>query len=136
MRVIGWNNENIYHLQDLVTQRVLDFHVSKLRPFLYDERTTTPIQAALTDTLDEFVVEKVLDMKGDPYKNRKHLQFRVRWAGYGPQDDTWEPWDFVKDNDQLQLFLYKHPNKRTRKLGQKDYIPPESRPDIESSEED
>ena len=137
MRVIGWNNENIYHLQNLVTQTVSDYHVSKLRPFLYDERTKTPIQAALTDTLDEFVVEKVLDMQGDPHKMpRKNLQFKVRWAGYGPQDDTWEPWDFVKDNDQLQLFLYNHHNKHARKLCKKDYIPPQLRPDIESSEED
>ena len=43
MRVIGWNNENIYHLQNLVTQTVSDYHVSKLRPFLHDERTKTPI---------------------------------------------------------------------------------------------
>ena len=136
MRVIGWNNENIYHLQNLVTQTVSDYHVSKLRPFLHDERTKTPIQAALTDTFDEFVVEKVLDMQGDPRKSKKNLKFKVRWAGYGPQDDTWEPWDFVKDNDQLQLFLHNHHNKYARNLGKKDYIPPQLRPDIESSDED
>jgi hypothetical protein len=136
MRVIGWNNENIYHLQNLVTQTVSDYHVSKLRPFLYDERTPTPIQAALTDTFDEFVVEKILEMKGNGHQSRKNLQFKVRWAGYGPQDDTWERWDFVKDNDQLQLFLYNHPDQRIRRFGKKDYIPPELRPDIESSEED
>ena len=136
MRVIGWNNENIYHLQNLVTQTVSDYHVSKLRPFLHDERTKTPIQAALTDTFDEFVVEKVLDMQGDPRKSKRNLKFKVRWAGYEPQDDTWEPWDFVKDNDQLQLFLHNHHNKYARNLGKKDYIPPQLRPDIESSDED
>ena len=136
MRVIGWNNENIYHLQNLVTLRVADYHVSKLRPFLYDERTITPIQAALADTFDEFVVEKILDMSGDPRKSKRHLRFKVRWAGYGPQDDTWEPWDFVKDNDQLQLYLYKHHDKHVRGMVKKDYIPPELRPDVESSEEE
>ena len=77
MRVIGWNNENIYHLQDLVTQRVLDFHVSKLRPFLYDERTPSPIQTAMTDTLDEYVVGKVLDFKGNLHGPRRLLRFKV-----------------------------------------------------------
>ena len=90
----------------------------------------------MTDTFDEFVVEKVLDMQGDPRKSKKNLKFKVRWAGYGPQDDTWEPWDFVKDNDQLQLFLHNHHNKYARNLGKKDYIPPQLRPDIESSDED
>jgi hypothetical protein len=136
MRVIGWNNENIYHLQDLVTQRVHDFHVSKLRPFLYDERTVTPMQVALTDTLDEFVVEKILEMQGDPRTSRKALKFKVRWAGYGPQDDTWEPWDFVKNNDQLQLFLYNNSNARIRALVNKDFIPPHLRKDNESEDSD
>ena len=131
MRVIGWNNENIYHLQDLVTQKVHDFHVSKLRPFLYDERTKTPIQTALTDTFDEFVVEKILDMRGNPRGPKKLLEFKVRWAGYGPQDDTWEPWEYVKNNDQLQLYLYTHEDKRLRKWVTKDYIPPHLRQDNE-----
>ena len=63
MRVIGWNNENIYHLQDFVTQHAHDFHVSKLRPFLYDERTVMPMQVVLTDTLEEFFVKKSLKFK-------------------------------------------------------------------------
>ncbi len=42
MRVISWNNKNIHHLQNLVTQTVLDHNASKLRTFLYDERTITP----------------------------------------------------------------------------------------------
>jgi hypothetical protein len=60
---------------------------------------------------DEFVVEKILDMKGNGHRSKKHLEFKVRWAGYGPQDDTWEPWDFVKYNDQLQLYLYNYHDK-------------------------
>uniref|UniRef100_J3M520 DNA (cytosine-5-)-methyltransferase n=2 Tax=Oryza brachyantha TaxID=4533 RepID=J3M520_ORYBR len=42
---------------------------------------------------DEFEVWKIVDICfGDPNKVRKHgLYFKVRWKGYGPHDDTWEP---------------------------------------------
>jgi hypothetical protein len=106
----------IYVLQDLVTAKVLDYHVSRLRPFLYDERTCTPLQAALTDTLDEFVVEEVIRMRGDPRRSRKDLEFKVRWAGYGPNDDTWEPWEHCRDSDAVQQFLRAHPNRRVQRL--------------------
>ena len=64
MRVLSHNEEGIYVLRDLVTQAVADYHVSRLRPFLYDERTLLPLQAAVTDSLDEFIPESVQGMKG------------------------------------------------------------------------
>ena len=73
-------------------------------------------------------------MKGNVRRARKFLRFKIRWAGYGPQDDTWEKWDFVRDSDQLQLFLSNHDNHRVRKLMKKDFIPPELRQ--EDSEDD
>ena len=45
---------------------------------------------------EEFVIDKVVDHK--VYRNRRHkfanvgeLLFKVRWYGYEPADDTWEP---------------------------------------------
>ncbi|PIA38263.1 hypothetical protein AQUCO_02800142v1 [Aquilegia coerulea] len=42
---------------------------------------------------DVFEVEKLLEITyGDPNKkNEIGLYFKVRWKGYGPEDDTWEP---------------------------------------------
>ena len=33
------------------------------------------------------------------------MEFKIRWAGYGAEDDTWEPYSEVRDNDILHAFL-------------------------------
>ena len=106
----------IYALQDLVTGDCLDYHVSNLREFSSDDRNITPMQTSLTDSLDEFVAEKVIRMKGDTRKSRKGLSFLIRWAGYGEKDDTWEPWQYCKDSDAVQTFLRSHVEKRVQRL--------------------
>jgi hypothetical protein len=106
----------MYTLRDLITTRSVDFHVSKLHTFRYDERTLLPIQVATTDSFDEFVVEKVIDMRGDPRGKKDNISFRLRWAGYTEADDTWEKWKDCFKSDAVQRFLYHHPKKRVNKL--------------------
>ncbi len=66
-------------------------------------------------------------MRCDTHGKRKFLQFKIRWAGYGPETDTWESWDNCKGTDAVQLYLSGHPNKRVRKLGNKNYVPPQTK---------
>jgi hypothetical protein len=115
--------EGMYTLRDLITMRCKDFHVSKMRTFLYDERTLLPAQVAATDSFDEFVIEKVLDMKGNPRERKDQIFFKVRWAGYGEEDDTWVSWKDGRTATAVQLFLRDHSNPRVRKLGMKDFDP-------------
>ena len=123
MLVISSNQTGNYVLKDIVTNKTADYHVSKLRPFLYEERTLQPIQVAVTDHLDEFIAEECLQMKGNVRGSRKNLKFKIRWAGYGPEDDTWEPWDYCKDSAAVRNFLINHPEPRLRRLVPKDYVP-------------
>ena len=123
MLVIKKLKKSMYTLRDLITMEPKDFHVSNMTPFLYDERTLEPAHVAAKDTFDEFVIEKVLEMVGDPTKSRKDLQFRVRWAGYGEEDDTLVDWKDCRTATAVQNFLYHHPNKRVRNLCMKDFDP-------------
>ena len=127
-------SSGMYVLQDLVTQKLTEYHNTRLRKFEYDERTLTPLQVAVTDFPDEFIVEECLNMRGDTREKTK-LEFNIRWAGYGPEDDTWEPWEYVRDSEAVQTYLFKHPHPRVRKLAKKGYLPPSER-NVEYSSSD
>ena len=132
MLVKSHNEKGIYVLQDIVTQKLVDYHVSKLRHFEFDPKTLKPLDIAVTDLPDEFVVEECLNIRGDPRGPKSQLEFLIRWAGYGPEDDTWEPWSCVRDNEKVLSFLYHHDQPRIRRLTPKSYVPPELRePELE-----
>ncbi|KAL7610992.1 hypothetical protein Lser_V15G11030 [Lactuca serriola] len=60
-------------------------------------------------TEDEYEVERLVDIcYSDFGKNKRELTFKVRWAGYGPSDDTWEPLQELSNcEDKIQEFVQK-----------------------------
>ena len=100
---------SIYSLQNLVTEVIRDYHISRLQPFYYDPSDTDPMHIAMKDN-QLFVVDQILDMQGNPNASRRLLSFKVRWAGLSADHDTWESYANLRHNVKLHEFLI------TRKL--------------------
>jgi hypothetical protein len=115
-QVVRKGKKGMYIVRDLVSLKERSFHMSKLKPYNHDDRNITPLQAAVADSPDEFIVEQIIDMEGDVKRSRKLLKFKIRWAGYSPEHDTWEPWDNCKNSTVLQEYLRSHPNRNVRRL--------------------
>lgn len=102
MRVVLFH-DSTYIVQDLVTLKNEQVHVSLLKKFEYDPDLVDPAEVARHDT-QEFIVEQILQHKGS-FDHKKNLVFKVRWQGYTPENDTWEPWAHLRDNVQLHEYL-------------------------------
>ena len=111
-RVVERKN-NTYTVIDLVSQQITYFDASRIIPWhdrsdpMSDSATNTRYDAALRDN-DEYVVEKIVDHHGNPSRPAS-LDFRVRWLGYAPEEDTWLPYREVKDLAALDEYLAAHP---------------------------
>ena len=102
MRVIkGFDSR--YTLLDLITGKEKDYHVSDMKPFIFDSALVDPLDIARRDHM-EFFVEKNLDHRGN-IKRRKEIEFQVRWLGYDVSNDSWEPYANLRDSEHLHAYL-------------------------------
>lgn len=99
-----------YVLENLVTNKHETFHIKSLKPFRYDPVKIDPRLVALADT-QHFEVEQILAHRGEGNK-RSEYEFKVRWVGLSAEDDTWEPWENVRNNAILHQYLAAHRMKR------------------------
>jgi hypothetical protein len=87
------------------------FHVnllSKVYPEEYPNRHQPPPDPILVDDNLEYEVEEILDSR----RVGKGIQFLVRWKGYGPEEDTYEPLKNLSNaKDALEQFRRLHPQK-------------------------
>jgi hypothetical protein len=85
-----------YSIQDLLTHKVVETHASNLSEFRYDPTLgLNPTEVAARNA-GEFFVDKIVDHTGNVCR-RSEMTFRVRWKGYTPDDDTWQPMKTVRE---------------------------------------
>jgi hypothetical protein len=87
------------------------FHASKLvsynEPQFKGQKYTMPLPEII-DGDEEYEVEKIL--KSRRTGRGKRLQYYVRWKGYGPNDDTWEPVENLQHaQEAVKEFYNRHP---------------------------
>jgi hypothetical protein len=96
-------HKNSYTLRDLVTQKELTVHITRLTPFEYDPLYTDPVQIAAKEQ-EEFFIEAIVAHRGN-LNLKSTLEFRVRWLGFDDSSDSWEPWKNLRDTKQLHAYL-------------------------------
>ena len=103
MRVINRVGSK-YTLQNLVTNKNIDYHVKKLKAFVYDPEITDPRLIANKD-VQAWDIDKVITHSGDVYGSRKDLDFLIKWKGYEDMYNRWLPWDEVRTTKPLHDYL-------------------------------
>jgi hypothetical protein len=115
--VVGINGDK-YSIQDLLTHKVTDTHVSNLYEFRYDSSSSMePIEVAARNA-GEFFIDRIFDHRGTTPR-RSSMEFLVSWKEYSAKDDTWEPYKAVC---KTQLFVdYCLANRLTSLVSKKTY---------------
>jgi transposase InsO family protein len=88
------------------------FHVSMLQPWREDEvfpahRPSLTRPPPVNEDENRFKVDRLLDKRTRRYGRGQRVEYLVRWLGYGPEDDTWEPMANV-DSDLIADFEASH----------------------------
>ena len=87
LKVVSGNNSR-YTLYDLITQKSSIYHVSAMKPFLYDPAITNPLDIARRDHI-EYFVEEILS-HCDPHL-RSQIESSVKWLNYPDSKNSLEP---------------------------------------------
>lgn len=98
--------DNTLTLLDLVTERQIEKHVSMCKKFQVQDSANL-LDIAAVDS-DHFLIDKIVDHVGNP-RRKKSLQFRVRFQGYGEDDDLWYNYNDCKDFAALDAYAILHP---------------------------
>jgi hypothetical protein len=106
---------NVYTLKNLVTNKLEDFHVKLLKPFVFNKDLIDPSEVAMHDE-DYHIITEICNHKftGSRTK-RSNLKFLIRWDN--EIKPTWYKWSqSLAVNEEIHKYLKKNKLKR--------FIPP------------
>jgi hypothetical protein len=80
MRVISGTNP-VFSLLNLVNNKPKNYHVSDIKPFVFDPLRNDPLDVARKDYL-EFFVEAIIKHQSTKNSKKTNLRFYINWLGY------------------------------------------------------
>jgi hypothetical protein len=95
-----------YLLQSLADNSItFSIHLSRLRPFIYDESLPhpSPLEVAATDD-QESVIDYISDHRGN-FSSPKSMTFLTHWLNQDDSEATWQSYDSVANTIALDLYI-------------------------------
>ena len=89
------------------------FYVGLLEPYRESTDPTRKQDPSMPDEVDDglsFIVEEIVDIRWYGPKGvkfpRRFVQYTVVWAGYGPEENSWEPYEVLEGTAEKALKDY------------------------------
>lgn len=74
------------------------FHVSLLKPYQTDGRVQPPVPL-LVDGEVYYLIDQILDHRSTKQGRKSITEYYIRWKGYGPEHNTWEPQSNIAESE-------------------------------------
>ncbi|XP_077113871.1 chromobox protein homolog 5-like [Ranitomeya variabilis] len=74
---------------------------------MFKGRVVPHPQPVVIDGQEQFVVEEIVDSR----IRRNRLQYLIRWQGYPPEEDSWEPVENINAQQKIYRFHQRFPEK-------------------------
>ena len=100
--IVREREQDSYIVVDLLTHSPQKVHVARLHPFCVAP-PVDPLSVAAAEN-QEWLIDTILEHRysNDGRPLARNLEFKVRWLGYGAEDDTWEPWKNMRETVQVE----------------------------------
>jgi hypothetical protein len=104
--------DDLFEVLDIISDKSYEVHVSRLRKLHLPEGFSRQdlINISAIDH-QEYEIDKIIEHRGNN-KKKSTLEFLVSWTGYGPEDNSWEPYRNLKDTLALEKYIVDHPEIR------------------------
>ena len=108
-RVLEKIRTNVYLCKHLTNNVIRELDVARLKLFI-PSGLINPVEVAVLDVDNDFVIDHIKDHRGN---TKRTLKFLVKWAGYGDEDNSWEPLKNLEECIALDDYVAIHPELRT-----------------------